>query len=82
METIKLTPKQNAVIYCLQNGWVFITDMEVKGALVCNNKYEFRINNGLFYRLIELGLVYQGLVYQEFVLTELGKRIKTKKIEF
>lgn len=78
-----LTPKQNAVIWCLQNGWILITDSEIKGALVCTEKFEYRINNGLFYRLVEMGLIYQGdwhtHIYN-FVLTEKGKNIKTKPI--
>ncbi len=81
---VKLTPKQNAVIYLLQNGWDLITDMEVKGAWVCNSKYQFHINNGLFFRLVNMGLIYQGgsEVGHSFILTKEGKEIKTKAVSF
>jgi hypothetical protein len=83
-DVIKLTPKQNAVINLLQNGWSLITDMEVKGAWVCNSKYQFHINNGLFFRLVNMGLIYQGGsdVGYSFILTREGKEIKTKSINF
>ena len=79
---MKLTPKQDAVIWCLQNGWILITDSELNGALVAKNKKQFHINNGLFFRLLNKGLIAQQIGPPfEFVLTESGKLIKTKKYE-
>jgi hypothetical protein len=81
-ENKKLTPKQNSVMYLLQNGWELITDMEMSGALVCSSKYQFRINNGLFFRLVEMGLIFQAGARDHFsyILTPKGKTIKTKPV--
>lgn len=81
---LKLTPKQNAVIYCLQNGWSLITDSGFKGAFVGNDKMQFEINAGLFWRLVKMDLIYQGDFKTSrfgYVLTEKGKSIKTKKVD-
>jgi len=79
---MKLTPKQDYVIHCLQNGWVLITDCEMKGALVAGNKKQFHINNGIFWRLVEKELIYQLMHYPfDYRLTEKGENIKTKSYE-
>ena len=78
---IKLTPKQNAVIYLLQNGWELITDSEMRGAEVCNSTHQFHINGGLFWNLVEKGLIFQNRMKGDwYTLTELGKEIKTKPV--
>jgi hypothetical protein len=80
---VKLTVKQNAVIWCLQNGWILITDSNRKGAIVAANKQQYQINNGLFWRLVHMDLIYQGdfaTHRYNYVLTELGKTIKTKPV--
>lgn len=81
----KLTPKQEAVIHFLQNGWRLITDSEIKGAWVCCHKWQFHINNGIFWRLVEKDFIHQSTDYyndrHSFILTEKGKNIKTKKWE-
>jgi uncharacterized SAM-binding protein YcdF (DUF218 family) len=84
MEQIKLTPKQNAVVWCLQNGWVLITGSEMKGATVCNKTHEYHINNGLFWRLVILGIIHQtgGETNFDFRLTKIGANIKTKPVTF
>lgn len=80
---MKLTPKQNAVIWCLQNGWILITDNGHKGALVAGDKSEYHINNGLFWRLVKMGLIYQRLGYPfDYVLTIAGEEIKTNPVKF
>lgn len=82
---MKLTQKQNAVIWCLQNDWFLITDCELKGALVVTDKKQFKINNGLFWRLVNMDLIYQGDWREHrfnYVLTDLGKAIKTKQVYF
>lgn len=82
MGDLKLTVKQNCVIYCLQNGWVLVTDMEATGAIVGNNKSQYRINNGLFWRLFDMGLIYQNSREgHAFTLTEKGKSFKTKPVD-
>lgn len=79
---MKLTPKQDYVIHCLQNGWVLITDQDYKGAIVGNHKNQFHINNGIFWRLVEKGLIHQELQSPfNFVLTNEGSKIKTKGYE-
>jgi len=80
----KLTPKQNAVIWCLQNGWFLLTDREIKGAYVVSEKLKYHINNGLFWRLVDMNLIYQGTAKEhfEYILTEKGKHIKTKPVSF
>lgn len=81
-KNIKLTPKQNAVINLLQNGWVLVTGAEVTGAWVSNDKYQFHINNGLFFRLVDMELIYQAgeKEHFSFILTTKGKSIKTKVV--
>lgn len=79
---MKLTEKQACVIYCLQNGWVLITDNEMKGAIVGSKQKEFHIDNGIFFRLVNKGLIYQELGYPfNYILTRLGKETKTKKFD-
>ncbi len=79
---MKLTPKQNCVIYLLQQGWVLITDQSMTGAIVGNENWEFRINGGLFWRLVNMDLIYQDLSWPfDYKLTTLGKKIKTKPVE-
>lgn len=78
----KLTPKQNAVIWCLQNGFILITDCSMKGAIVGDTKRQYHINNGIFWRLVEMGLIYQCFRTHDYILTEKGKNIKTKPVTF
>lgn len=81
----ELTPKQNAVIWCLQNGWILITDSEMKGAIIANNKLQYKINNRLFWNLVDKDLIYQGDWRNHrynYVISKLGKSIKTKSITF
>lgn len=79
---MKLTPKQNAVIYLLQNGWELITNGEMKGAIVGNKDHEFHINNGLFFRLVNKGLIFQNPQADYwYTLTKDGENIKNKKID-
>ena len=77
---VKLTNKQAAVIYCLQNGWCLITSNESKGAWVAKDKFDFHINNGIFWRLVRKGLIAQQLGHPwDYVLTRLGETIKVKE---
>lgn len=78
---MKLTPKQNAVMYCLQNGWMLITDCEMRGADVCSKTHQFHINGNLFWNLVEKGLIFQNSAERfYYTLTDLGKTIKTKPV--
>jgi hypothetical protein len=81
-EKIKLTRQQNAVIWCLQNGWVLITSNEIPGATVANDKHEYRIGSRLFWNLHAMGLIYQrGWEHNfDYHLTPLGEEIKTKPV--
>ena len=81
---IKLTKVQNAVINCLQNGGCLITDSDHKGALVCDvrSKINFHIDNGVFWRLVDKGLIYQSQgPHFDYLLTPVGKNIATKAVE-
>lgn len=84
MKTIfRLTKQQNAVIYCLQNGWQLITSCEMPGAIVANNEHEFRIGGRLLWNLVNKGLIYQSGEKHHFNyrLTSLGERIKTVPVK-
>ena len=86
MKKIKLTPKQNQVINCLQNGWEFVCDSEFSGAIVANGDMQFEIGKRLFWNLYDKGLTYQTStckhdVQFDWLLTEKGKNIKTKDIQ-
>lgn len=79
----KLTPKQNAVMWCLQNGWQVITDCQMKGAIIGCSTHQFHINNGLFWRLDKMGLIRQGTWEKDmfgWVITDEGKKIKTTPV--
>lgn len=82
---IKLTPKQNAVIWCLQNGWQVIASSESSWVVIANSDFEYRITSALFWKLAEeMKLIYQKQERWGFdwVLTEKGEKIKTKLITF
>lgn len=56
----KLSRLQKDVIILLNEGWVLITSNECKGAQVCTtNNNGFKINNGVFFRLVEKGYIHQ-----------------------
>lgn len=79
----KLTPKQNMIIFCLQNGWVLITQSTTNTVLCCSSKGQFEFNSSLLFRLVSMGFIYQGNWSKhrfDYVLTELGKKVVTKKI--
>jgi hypothetical protein len=78
--SVKLTPKQNEVVWCLQNGWVLITDSAIKGAIVGKGRSDsFTIGNGVFWNLVNKGIIHQMIRYPFwYVLTELGETFKTK----
>jgi hypothetical protein len=79
---MKLSAKQNAVIWCLQNGWMLITSSEMKGAICCTDKLEFRISHTIFWNLHDKGLIQQQLQWPfDYKITELGKSIKTKPVQ-
>jgi hypothetical protein len=83
VEVIKLTRKQNAIIYCLQNGWVLITSKDHPQVLCCTKELEFWITSSMFWKLVNMGLIYQQLSYPfDWVLTREGKEFKTKPVSF
>ncbi len=80
---IKLTPKQNMVIYCLQQGFVIIAGPTMPRVCICNNDVEFDITISLFYKLVNMGLIYQSNRARDnhdWMLTELGKKTITKSV--
>ena len=82
---LKLTPKQNAVIWCLQNGWEIIASSESSWVTICNKDFEYQITSALFWRLAERHELihqnnYRGL--WDWELTVKGQNIKTKPVSF
>lgn len=76
---IKLSDKQKQVIKDVQNGYIIITGNEMKGAIIGRNIGEqYCINNGVFWRLVDKGLIAQGDAREQFNyrLTDFGKKIK------
>ncbi len=83
--SLKLTPKQNAVIWCLQNGWEIIAGSESSWVTIANSDYEYKITSALFWKLTEeYGLIQQNMYRNrwDWELSEKGKIIKTKPVEF
>ncbi len=81
----KLTPKQNSIIYCLQNGWELITSSDSNIIHCCTKSHQFEFSLTLFYNLLNKGLIYQGNWEQSrfgYILTKKGREIKTKKVTF
>lgn len=82
---MKLTPRQNEVIWCLQNGWILIANSEHKGAWVSKDGGgQYGIGTRLFWNLVDLGLIYQGGERHGFsyILTPLGLEVKTKPVYY
>jgi hypothetical protein len=78
---MKLTPKQNQVINCLQNGWVLITDRDSKEIWCGDNEAQFSFGRWLFWNMVEKGLISQELTLPyNYILTSLGRDIKTKSV--
>jgi hypothetical protein len=84
MSSIKLTKLQKKVIKDLRDGMSVITSSEVKGAWISGprsmNREDYHIDNGVFWRLVNKGLIRQGLGgfndNFDYRLTELGKKVK------
>lgn len=75
---MKLTPIQKKVVSILQDEGLLFTDNTVKGAEVCDkNNKTFHINNGVFWRLVNKGVIGQQLQYPfHYELTPIGEKIK------
>jgi hypothetical protein len=81
---MKLTPRQNMIIFCLQNGWSLITQSQTHIVICCSSKVQFEFNSSLLYRLVNMGLIRQSNWHRDnfyYVLTELGQKIITKKVD-
>ncbi len=78
----KLTPKQNMILYCLQNGWSLITSSEYSNVCIGNDKGQFWFTGALFWRMVNMGFIYQQSRHPHwYVLTELGNKVITKKVD-
>ena len=78
-EKVKLTAMQKRVIKDLQGDFILITDSSGKGAWVGNSEGQYHINNGVFWRLVDKGLIWQDCSrygHNNYVLTKLGKTIQ------
>ena len=81
---LRLTPKQNCVIFCLQQGCCLITGSQYRTAWVAGNKGQFEISSRLFWRLVDMGLIKQTTWESrnfDYILTALGKKVITKKFD-
>ena len=82
---MKLTPQQNQVINCLQNGWIFVCDSESRNVTVACKDFQFTIGSRLFWNLHDLGLTHQDCTSykadNEWKLTELGMQVITKDVQ-
>ena len=79
----KLTPKQNKVVWCLQNGWRLVTDSHASHVAVGKNgEDEFYIGLAFFWKLFAMGFIYQSHSRRDkfdYILTPLGERVQAKK---
>jgi len=78
-----LTPLQNKIVWCLQNGYKLITDSHAEKVYVGNTKGEdeFCISLAFFWKLFNMGLIYQSCSRRDnfdYILTPLGERVQTK----
>ena len=81
---MKLTPRQNMIIFCLQNGWSLITQSQTHIVTCCSSKGQFEFNSSLLFRLVKMGLIHQSNWMKDnfdYVLTALGQKIITKKVD-
>lgn len=78
----KLTPLQNKVIWCLQNGWRLVTDSHAQNVAVGKKgEDEFYIGLAFFWKLFGMGFIYQSCSRRDnfdYILTPLGERLQTK----
>jgi hypothetical protein len=49
---MKLTPRQNMIIFCLQNGWSLITQSQTNIVTCCSSKGQFEFNSSLLFRFL------------------------------
>ena len=81
---LPLTPKQNAIIFCLQNGCCLVTGQDFAGAWCAGKKGQFHFSGSLFWRLVNMGLIKQSTWEDsryDYVLTALGKKVITRKVD-
>ena len=80
---IKLSPRQNMIIFCLQNGWSLITQSQTSIVICCSKTSQFEFSSAILFRLVKIGLIKQSNWQKDnfdFVLTTAGKQHKTKKL--
>lgn len=78
-DAVKLTARENMIMYCLQNGWELITgDHPV---ICCNPKGQFEFSWSMLMKLVNKKLVAQYQAYPfDYRITNLGSKIKVKKV--
>lgn len=76
---VKLTVRQNMIMYCLQNGWELITG---EGPVICcNSKGQFEFTWSMLMKLVNKGLIKQYPAFPfDYRITDLGKGIKVKEV--
>ncbi len=74
----KLSAKQNAIIYCMQQGWDLIASKDCSEVTCCSKEGQFNFSLTIFWNLYSKGLIYQEYETNDYVLTPKGKEIKTK----
>ena len=79
---IRLTKKENEIIYLVQNGYVFITGNDF-GAFISMGYDNRKIRMDVWRSLLVKNLIFQNCNnHYQFDLTEKGKHIKTTPVKF
>jgi hypothetical protein len=79
---MKLTAKQNMIIYAMQQGWELITGYDQKYVCCCSNSGQFNFSLTIFFNLLAKDLIEQQQhPTYDYVLTKLGKEVKTKPVD-
>jgi len=80
---MKLSPKQNAILYCLQNGWCLITDSHSRYVCCAGPNGQFNFSLTIFYNMVRSELIYQQISSPfNYVITSKGRNMKTKPWDF
>ena len=78
---MRLTPKQNMIIYAMQQGWFLITNCDSKIITCCSNDGQFEFSSTIFYNLKRKGLIDQDFgPHFDYHLTKKGKALLTKPV--
>jgi len=79
-DAVKLTSRQNMIMYCLQNGWELITGEHP--VICCNEKAQFEFTWSMLMKMVNKGLIAQYPAFPfDYRITDLGKKTKVKNVD-